>query len=106
VPQKQGGNMSEKVTAAVDFLNDYAANYRKRTEAIESLEKKSNTLKPAVEEHKKIKSKIEFLKQQNKEDKDFLLNMKSMLEKNYPVEINLDDPTLFDGTEKENKDGQ
>jgi hypothetical protein len=32
----------------------------------------------------------------DKEDKDFLLNMKSMLEKNYPVVINIDDPTLFD----------
>ncbi len=93
--------MSEKVTAAVDFLNDFAANYRKRTEAIESLEKKSNTLKPAVEEHKRIKSKIESLKQQNKEDKDFLLSMKTMLEKNYPVEIDLDDPSLFDTTQKE-----
>jgi prefoldin subunit 5 len=93
--------MSEKVTAAVDFLNDYAANYRKRSEAIESLEKKSSTLKPAVEEHKKIKNKIESLKQQNKEDKDFLLSMKSMLEKNYPVEIDIDDLTLFDRTEKE-----
>lgn len=93
--------MSEKVTAAVDFLNDYAANYRKRTEAIESLEKKLNTLKPAVEEHKKIKGKIESLKSQNKEDKDFLLSMKSMLEKNYPVEIDINDPTLFDGNGKE-----
>ena len=93
--------MSEKVTAAVDFLNDFAANYRKRSEAIESLDKKLNTLKPAVEEHKKIKSKIELLKSQNKEDKDFLLSMKSMLEKNYPVEIDLDDPTLFDTTQKE-----
>jgi hypothetical protein len=88
--------MPEKVEAAVEFLNDYASNFRKRSDAIESLEKKLNTLKPAVEEHKKIKSRIESLKLQNKEDKDFLLSMKSMLEKNYPVNIDLDDPTLFD----------
>jgi|GEM_PF-2278123 len=90
--------MSEKVTAAVDFLNDYAGNYRKRQDAIEALEKKLNGLKPAVEEHKKIRNKIEELKLQNKDDKDFLLQMKSMLEKNYPVEIAIDDPTFFDGT--------
>lgn len=88
--------MSEKVLAAIDFLNDFASNSRKRSEAIESLGKKLNTLKPAVEEYKRIKSKIEFLRLMDKEDKDFLLNMKSMLEKNYPVVINIDDPTLFD----------
>lgn len=93
--------MSEKINAAVEFLNDYATNYRNRSEVIEGLGKKLTSLKPAVEEYKKIKNKIEELKSLNKEDQSFLVNMKGMLEKNYPVKIDIDDPTLFDDKEKE-----
>ncbi|MBX3008646.1 MAG: hypothetical protein KF816_11555 [Melioribacteraceae bacterium] len=92
--------MSDKVTAAVDFLNDFAINCRNRSEAIEGLTKRLTSLKPAVDEHKKIKNLIEELRSQNKEDQDFLINMKGMLEKNYPVKIDIDDPTLFDDQHK------
>jgi hypothetical protein len=92
--------MSDKVTAAVDFLNDFAINCRNRSEAIEGLTKRLASLKPAVDEHKKIKNMIEELRSYNKDDQTFLINMKTMLEKNYPVKIDIDDPTLFDDQHK------
>jgi hypothetical protein len=93
--------MNQQIEAAVSFLNNYAENYNRRVESINSLVEKANKLRPAVDEFRKLSEQINNLKNHNRSEEKFLLKMKDMIEQNSDAKIVTGDPTLFDNKEKE-----
>jgi hypothetical protein len=66
----------------MNFLATYKSARDKRAALIESKKTQIEELKPAVEEYENLKSEIDFLQKENRQDEKFLINMNEMVLRN------------------------